>query len=72
MMSFNLSLMEHKVEFFEAFNLKDLEKKIDSQIENNKALLLEPIHVQHQATYHPELQKMMYSAVVHFKLKQKS
>lgn len=68
-MSFNLSLMEHKVEFFEAYTLLDLEKKIETQIENNKALLLEPVHINHQTLYHPGLEKVLYTAVVHFKLK---
>lgn len=71
-MSFNLSLIEHKIECFEAYNFKELERKIDQQIENNKALLLEPVTIQHQTLYHPELQKIVYTAIIHFKLNKQS
>lgn len=69
MMSFNLSLINDKIECFEAFTMAELEKKIEIQIENNQALLLEPYRVEHQTLYHPEFQKVLYTAVVHFKLK---
>jgi len=68
-MGFMLDKIEDKVEFFEAFDLKTLEKRIDEQIEMNKALLLSVHHVQHQATFHPLHNKMLYTAVVHFKAK---
>jgi len=69
MMGFMLDKIEDKVEFFEAFDLKTLEKRIDEQIEMNKALLLSVHRVEHQATFHPLHNKMLYTAVVHFKAK---
>ncbi|CAM4461705.1 hypothetical protein FHS16_003072 [Paenibacillus endophyticus] len=68
-MDFRLDLIENKVEFFEAYDLKTLEQKIDQQIENNKGLLLEIHHISHHAVFHPKAEKMLYSAVVHFKAK---
>ncbi|HZG86085.1 DUF2536 family protein [Paenibacillus sp.] len=68
-MGFMLDKIEDKVEFVEAFDLKTLEKRIDEQIEINKALLLSVHNVQHQATFHPLHNKMLYTAVVHFKAK---
>ena len=69
MMGFVLDKIEDKVEFFEAFDVKTLEKRIAEQIDNNKALLLSVQTVQHQATFHPLHNKMLYTAVVHFKAK---
>ncbi|HTG68705.1 MAG TPA: YrzA family protein [Candidatus Udaeobacter sp.] len=68
-MEFRLDLIENKIEFFEAYDLKTLEQKIDQQIENNKGLLLEVFHVSHHAVFNPKIEKMLYSAVVHFKAK---
>lgn len=68
-MDFQLDLFEHKIECFEALTVQDLEAKIGAQVEINKALMLEPFSVSHQATYHPQREKMIYTAVVHFKLK---
>ncbi|RCW46488.1 YrzA family protein [Paenibacillus prosopidis] len=68
-MDFRLDLIENKIEFFEAYDLKTLELKIDQQIENNKALLLDVFAVNHQAVFNPKTEKMLYSAVVHFKAK---
>jgi len=68
-LDFRLDLLDHKVEFYEAYSLKELEKLIDAQIDNNKALLLEPYSIEHQVTYHPIWEKMLYTAVVHFKAK---
>ncbi|MUT66238.1 YrzA family protein [Paenibacillus sp. NEAU-GSW1] len=68
-MSFRLDLIENKVEFFEANDLRSLEQQIDRQIENNKALLLDVASVQHQAAFNPNTGKMHYSAVVLFKVK---
>lgn len=68
-MDFSLSRIENKVEFFQAYDLKSLEQRIDVQIENNKALLLDVASVQHQAVFDPNAGKVLYSAVVHFKAK---
>jgi len=68
-MNFRLDLMESKIEFYEAFTLQELEKKITVQIDNNKGLMLEPYSVSHQATFHPLHEKMLYTAVVHYRLK---
>lgn len=70
-MDFRLDLFEHKIECFEAYTLQELEAKIAAQVDNNKALMLEPYSVSHQATFHPQREKMLYTAVVHFKLKNK-
>lgn len=69
MMDFRLDLIEDKIEFFEAFDLRTLEKHIDQQIEANKALLLQVHAISHHAVFHPDRGKMLYSAVVHFKVK---
>ncbi|MCM3632270.1 MULTISPECIES: DUF2536 family protein [Paenibacillus] len=69
-MEFRLDLLETKVEFYEAFSLKELEAKITEQIDNNKALMLEPAAIQHQAVFHPLFEKMLYTAHVHYKLRQ--
>ncbi|KPV58897.1 hypothetical protein QJ48_13990 [Paenibacillus sp. A3] len=68
-MSFTLDRIENKIEFFEAYDLKTLEAKIDAQIENNKALLLDAFSISHQVVFDPNAGKMLYSAVVHFKVK---
>lgn len=61
-------LIQDKVEFFEAADVKTLEKKINEQIEQNKALMLEVHHVSHQM-HVTENGQRFYSAVVHFKAK---
>ncbi|MFD0713011.1 DUF2536 family protein [Paenibacillus sp. GCM10027626] len=68
-MEFTLDKIETKVEFFEAYSLKALEEQIDRQIQNNKALLLDVHAIQHQSMFDPQREKMLYTAVVHFKLK---
>ena len=68
-MNFRLDLMETKIEFFESLSLKGLETAIAEQIDNNKALMLEPHSISHQTTFHPIREKMIYTAVVHFKMK---
>lgn len=68
-MPFKLERIEDKVEFFEAVELRKLEKMIDEQIENNKALLLHVHSVQHQVIMDPQSGKRLYTAVVHFKAK---
>lgn len=68
MLNFKLDLMEDKVEFFDATDLKVLEKKIEGKFEENKAILLEVHSVSHQM-YVTEKGQTFYSAVVHFKRK---
>lgn len=68
-MEFILDKIENKVEFFEAYDLRTLERKIEDQINNNKALLLDVYSVQHHVTFDPNLNKMLYTAAVHYKVK---
>lgn len=70
-MEFKLDVIEDKVEFFEATTLKDLEKKINEQIEHNRAILLGVHSVQHQSHIDYDSGKAYYTAVVHFKVKMK-
>lgn len=67
-MNISFDLIQDKVEFFEATDLATLEKKINEQIEQNKALMLEVHHVSHQM-HVTENGQRFYSAVVHFKAK---
>ncbi len=67
-MEFKLDFIEDKVEFFEALDLKTLEKKVNEQIVHNKAILLGVHHVSHQM-HVDEDGRRFYSAVVHFKVK---
>ncbi|WP_028391895.1 DUF2536 family protein [Bacillus cihuensis] len=66
-MNFQLDFIQDKVEFFEADTIKNLEKQIQTQIEVNKAILLEVHSVSHQM--HIKDGHRFYSAVVHFKVK---
>jgi hypothetical protein len=67
-MNIEFDLIEDKIEFFEATNLKNLEKKIAAQIDINKAILLAVNSVSHQM-YVNENGQTYFSAVVHFKRK---
>ncbi len=67
-MHFQLDFIEDKVEFFDATDLKVLEKKIEAKIEENKAIMLGVHSVSHQM-YANEKGQTFYSAVVHFKIK---
>ncbi|MBM7691858.1 hypothetical protein JOC77_001268 [Peribacillus deserti] len=67
-MNFHLDIIEDKIEFFEAENIKDLEHKIQAQIEINKSILLQVASVSHQMHVSEEGRRF-YSAVVHFKAK---
>jgi hypothetical protein len=67
-MSIFLDKMENKIEFFESYDLIMLERKINEQIENNKALLLNVFSISHKVVFNPLKNKMLYSAIVHFKL----
>lgn len=68
-MNISFDIIEDKVEFFEETSLKELEKKINAQIEVNKTILLGVHSVSHQM-YVTEDGRRLYSAVVHFKQKQ--
>jgi hypothetical protein len=67
-MNISFDLLEDKVEFFEADTLKTLEKKINEQIEHNKAILLQVHSVSHQVTV-DDNGRRLFTAVVHFKAK---
>jgi hypothetical protein len=67
-MNFHFDLIEDKVEFFEALDLKTLERNINQQIEINKAIMLSVHHVSHQM-HLDDNGRLFYSAVVHFKAK---
>ncbi|MCR8635670.1 MULTISPECIES: YrzA family protein [Paenibacillus] len=68
-MEFILDKMETKIEFFEAYDLKTLERKMEEQINMNKALMLDVYSVQHNVTFDPNRNKMLYTALVHYKVK---
>ncbi|MEH7354203.1 DUF2536 family protein [Neobacillus drentensis] len=67
-MNFQLDLIEDKIEFFEANNLKTLQKKIESQVDENRAILLGVHSVSHQMHVN-ENGQTYFTAVVHFKKK---
>ncbi|MEH7505007.1 DUF2536 family protein [Neobacillus drentensis] len=67
-MNFQFELILDKVEFFEANNLKTLQKKIESQIDENRAILLAVHSVSHQMHVN-ENGQTYFTAVVHFKKK---
>ncbi|WP_379965994.1 YrzA family protein [Ectobacillus sp. sgz5001026] len=71
-MELSFEMIEDKIEFYEANDLATLQKKINEQIENNCALLLEVYNVSHQMCLDSDSKRIHYSAVVHFKLKKKS
>lgn len=64
-MDFQLDFLKDKIEFFEASSLKELEQKIQKQIEHNQAILLTVHSVSHQTTVIDD--RILYTAVVHFK-----
>ncbi|ETI67185.1 DUF2536 family protein [Neobacillus vireti] len=67
-MNFQFDLIEDKVEFFEANNLKTLQKKIEAQIDENRTILLGVHSVSHQMHVN-ENGQTYFTAVVHFKKK---
>jgi hypothetical protein len=69
-MNIQLEMIEDKVEFFEGDSLKTVEKKINEQIEVNKSILLSVHSVSHQVTI-LDNGRPYYTAVVHFKMKQR-
>ncbi len=64
-MDFQLDFLKDKIEFFEASSLKELEQKIQKQIEHNQAILLTVHSVSHQTAVIDD--RILYTAVVHFK-----
>ncbi|RST69480.1 DUF2536 family protein [Bacillus pumilus] len=64
-MDFQLDFLKDKIEFFEASSLKEVEQKIQKQIEHNQAILLTVHSVSHQTTVIDD--RILYTAVVHFK-----
>lgn len=64
-MDFQLDFLKDKIELFEATSLKELEQKIQKQIEHNQAILLTVHSVSHQTTVIDD--RILYTAVVHFK-----
>ena len=61
-----LDMMKDKVECLQAYDFRELERAIEERMEINKALALRVKMVQHQVTFDPVRNKMLYSAVVHF------
>ncbi|OAT84326.1 hypothetical protein A6P54_03285 [Bacillus sp. MKU004] len=66
-MNISFDLIQDKVEFFEADRLQILEKKIEEQIEHNKAIMLGVHSVQYQVAI-DENGRRYYTAAVHFKV----
>lgn len=62
-----LEQIKDKIEFFEASDLRSLEKKIQEKIDANQTLLLSVHSVSYQTAIHQETGKIHYSACVHFK-----
>jgi hypothetical protein len=67
-MNFQFDMIEDKIEFFEGTDLKMIEKKINEQIEYNRAIMLSVQSVSHQM-HIDENGKSYFTAVVHFKIK---
>jgi len=67
-MNFQLDFIEDKVEFFEATNLQTLQKRIESQIDENRVIMLAVHSVSHQMHVN-ENGQTYFTAVVHFKKK---
>lgn len=64
------SALRDKVEFFEAKDLKHLEKAIQNKIDTNTDLLLEVKQVQYQMITNPVNGRTHATAMVHFKQKE--
>jgi len=65
-MEISLDMIKDKVECLQAYDFRELERAIEERVGMNKALLLRVKQVQHQVTFDPFRNKMLYSAVVHF------
>ncbi|CAM4021929.1 DUF2536 family protein [Alkalicoccus chagannorensis] len=59
--------LKDKVSFFEAASFKELERKIDEQVQLHADLQMEIHHVQYELVSHPETGKTFPTALVHFK-----
>ncbi|SDH58371.1 Protein of unknown function [Alteribacillus persepolensis] len=70
-MGIQLQPLGDKIEFFQSASLQELESKINKQVEHNQDILLSVHHVQHHVHYDPSTSQPVYTAVVHFKSKQK-
>lgn len=68
-MQIHLDQIQDKIECFQATTLKELEKKMNEQIENNKVLLLEVANIQYQVYADPKTSFPLFTAIVHFKAK---
>ncbi|WP_342554241.1 DUF2536 family protein [Paenibacillus sp. FSL R7-0652] len=65
-MEISLDMIKDKVECLQAYDFQELERAIEERININKALVLRVKQVQHQVTFDPIRNKMLYSAAVHF------
>ncbi|MEK3706296.1 DUF2536 family protein [Paenibacillus sp. FSL R7-0198] len=65
-MEISLDMIIDKVECLQAYDFRELERAIEERIGMNKALMLRVKQVQHQVTFDPFRNKMLYSAIVHF------
>ncbi|MGE6666934.1 DUF2536 family protein [Paenibacillus xylanexedens] len=65
-MEISLDMIKDKVECLQAYDFRELERAIEERIGINKALMLRVKQVQHQVTFDPFRNKMLYSAIVHF------
>ncbi|PPA71489.1 DUF2536 family protein [Jeotgalibacillus proteolyticus] len=65
-MAFTIEKLEDKVEFYEAYSIQELEKKIEQQISYNQAILLKVHSVSHQVIM-DDKGRPFYTAVVHYK-----
>lgn len=61
-----LDMMQDKVECLQTYDFRELERAIEERMEINKGLALRVKQIQHQVTFDPIRNKMLYSAVVHF------
>ncbi|TDL34467.1 DUF2536 family protein [Jeotgalibacillus sp. S-D1] len=67
-MSFQIDILQDKVEFYESHSLQDLEKKIQIKIDQNRAIMLQVHAVSHQVAI-DEKGRPHYTASVHYKAK---
>jgi hypothetical protein len=67
-MNFHFDMIEDKIEFFDATDLNVLQKKIETKIDENKAISLGVHSVSHQM-HVTEKGQTYFTAVVHFKMK---
>lgn len=67
-MSFQIEILQDKVEFYDSHSLQELEKKIGVKIEQNQAIMLRVHSVSHQVAF-DEKGRPYYTASVHYKAK---